>query len=905
MPERHDWNNEIRRRLAGLHLAPAREAEIVDEWTQHLEESYEELRAEGATDDEARRAVLVTLSIPELAGDRRDFAPPGAAGSGNIGADLLQDLRYAARNLRKSPAFAVFVILTLALGIGANTTVFTVINTVLLNPLPIKGASQLVAVDTLATGTALRSGQLLPVSYLNLEDLRDKNQVFTNLAGYTPLMPLTLTTAAGSERIFAELVTANYFETLGLRPVMGRFFVPEEDRTPGAHAVIVIGYGAWQQRLGGAADVIGCTMRINGLVFTIAGVAPEGFKGVNAIFGPDIWVPAMMAEQLLPAQLRNALRERGEVFFHGAARLKPGVSMRLAEANLKTIAAGLEKEYPDANRGHTIALRSLAEAAQGDTRQSALFGGIVLMAIVGLVLLIACSNVANLLLARAAGRRQEIAVRLALGAGRGRLIRQLLTESSLLGVLSGAVGLILADAGCRLLWSARPVEVAQNFVDLKMDAHVFVFALVVSLITGLLFGLVPALQSSRAEVVEALKEETRTAGRSRRRITFANALLVGQVALSLVSVITAALFFRSIQRAYMIDPGFQTDRLAIFMMNPGQAGYGRARTEQFYRDVRTQVSAMPGIASVSWSSNLPLWARLSRGILIEGQTPQRQSDTVTAVVDTIDLSYFETTGIALTRGRDFTDMDRDGSLPAAIVNETMAAKYWPNQDPLGKRFRFSGDKFLRQIVGVVKTANYQSLNEAPQPAVYLPLRQNFSDSMILHVRTERDPAGVLTAVQREVRAIDSHLDVTDVRTGRKIIDQALFSARIGVGLLGVFGLLALGLASVGLYGILAYSVNQRRHEIGVRMSLGADQSRVLWMVLRQGMMLVVTGIIVGLVVSFLIDRALSKLLYGVSATDPVSLAGASLTLLTVAALACYLPARGASRVDPLVALREG
>jgi predicted permease len=906
MPE---WKDEIRRHLAGLRLAPAREAEIVDEWAQHLEESYEELRSEGATDDEARRAVLVTLSVPNLTAGRRDPVPPGAIRSGNIGADLWQDLRYAVRTLRKSPAFAAFVILTLALGIGANTTVFTVINTVLLHPLPVKSASQLVAVDTLAANAASRSGRLLPVSYLNLEDLREKNQVFLNLAGYTPPMPMTLTlsttASAGSERIFAELVTANYFETLGLRPIMGRFFIPEEDHTPGAHAVVVIGYGTWRQRFGGASDVIGRTMRINGLVFTIAGVAPDGFKGVNAIFGPDIWIPAMMAEQILPAQLRGALRERGEVVFHGAARLKPGVSMGLAEANLKIIAAGLEKEYPDANRGHTVALRPLSEAALGDTRQGALFGGAVLMAIVGLVLLIACSNVANLLLAKAAGRRQEIAVRLALGAGRGRLIRQLLTESTMLGVLSGVVGLALADVGCRLLWSARPAEVAQNFVDLKMDAHVFVFALAVWLVTGLLFGLVPALQSSRADVVGALKEETRTAGRSRRRITFANTLLVGQVALSLVSLITAALFLRSIQRAYMIDPGFQTDRLAVFLVNPGQAGYSRARTEQFYRDVRAQVSAMPGIASVSWSSNLPLWARLSRGILIEGQTPQRQSDTVAAVVNTVDLNYFETTGIALTHGRDFTEMDRDGSLPAAIVNETMAARYWPNQDPLGKRFQFAGDKFFRQIVGVAKTANYQSLNEEPQPAVYVPLRQNFSDTMILHVRTERDPAGVLAAVQREVRAIDSHLDVTDVRTGRKIIDQALFSEKMGVGLLGVFGLLALGLASVGLYGILAYSVNRRRHEIGVRMSLGADQLSVLWLVLRQGMTLVATGIGVGLGASLLIAGALSKLLYGVSATDPVSLAGASLTLLIVAALACYLPARSASRVDPLVALREG
>lgn len=830
--------------------------------------------------------------------------PIGASGSGNIFADTWMDLRFGFRTMRRSPVFTAVVVLTLALGIGANTTIFTVINTLLLNPLPVQKPPELVAVATVDTQKAHGSGPLLPLSYLNLQDLRQKNGALTDLAGYTPVLALTLSKGSGSERMFAELVTANYFETLGLQPVAGRFFLPEEDRDAGAHPVAVVGYGAWQNKLGGVSGIVGRTLRLNNLVFTVVGVAPQGFKGINAIFGPDLWIPAVMAELIQPVQLHDALRERSMLEFRGAGRLKPGVTAAQAEANLKTVAAALEKEFPESNQGHGIAVTPLADAALGDTRQPVLFGSVVLMAIVGVVLLIACSNVANLLLARAAGRTQEIAARLALGASRGRLVRQLLTESSLLGLLSGVLGLFLAREGCELLWSFRPAEVAANFVDPKLDDRVFIFALLVSLITGLIFGIVPALQASRTDIVEALKEETRTAGRSRRALRFGNVLLVGQVALSLVSLITASLFLRSIDAAYAINPGFETKRIAMVMTNPGQAGYDRPRTEQFYRDVQSRVSALPGVVEAAWASNLPFWNRASRSVVLEGQQARNKYDGIATIVNTIGLEYFSTIGMPLTRGRDFTANDRATTVPVAIVNETMAERYWPHRNPVGQRFKFTGESVLRTVVGVVKTANYTSLNEAPQPCIYVPLKQSFSDAMNLYVRAAGDPSNIAGAIQREIRSQDPQVDVSDIRTGRKLIEQALFGARIGVGLLGVFGFLALGLASIGLYGIISYTVNRRKREIGVRMALGAARGVVMGLILRQGLTLVGSGIAVGIFASLLIGRALTAMLYGVSAADPISFVGSSLVLLAVAAAACYLPARRASLVDPLVALRE-
>jgi putative ABC transport system permease protein len=908
-----DWKPEIGKRLRGAQLEPTREAEIVDELADHLEDRYAELLGRGAEEEDARRSVLDELDRGVLAtelcrgepGPGPEPVPAGATPAGSPGADLLRDLRYGARALRKSPGFALAVTLTLGLGIGANSAAFTVVNTLLLNPLPVVDASALVALHTVDTGRTESSETLWPLSFPNLEDLQERNQVFTHLAAYAPVTALTWMNGRTPERIFAEVVTANYFETLGLKPVRGRFFLPEEGRGAGAHPVAVMGFAPWQHRFGSAPDIIGRTLVLNGTTFTVVGVAPERFRGVTAVFGPDLWIPATMAEQILPAQQRGSLRDREALVFRGAARLRPGTSRVQAEASLKTIAMELEREHPEANRGRSVALRPLTEVGfSGFGRQGAVLGSGLLMGIVGIVLLVSCSNVANLLLARAAGRRQEIALRLALGAGRSRLIRQLLTEAVLLALLGGAVGTLLAVAGTQILTSFLPGEVALNFVELRLDGRVLGFTLALSMLTGLAFGLAPAWQSSRVDVVEGLKEEARSAGPGRRSVKLRGALLVGQVSLSLVSLVTAGLFLRSIERAYAIDPGFETRQGGMLLISPGQAGYDRPRSEQFYLDARARVSALPGVESMSWATNLPFFARFSRGVLTEDQQGSQDPKGAMALVNRIDLDYFETLGIPVKAGRGFSHTDVEGSLPVAIVNEAFARRHWPDQDPLMRRFKFAGEDRLLQVVGVARNANYTALGEAPQPCVYLPLRQNFADAVVLYVRTRSDPADVLASVQGEIRSLDPLLWVSDVRTMGKAVDQALFWARIGVGLLGVFGLLALGLASIGLYGVMAYSVNLRRREIGVRMALGAGEGSMVALVMRQGIALVGAGIGLGLLGALLLGRALSSLLYGLSPADPVSLGGAAAVLLAVAALACYLPAREASRVDPLVALRE-
>jgi len=909
MPE---WKQEIAKRLSAASLRPEREAEIIEELSIHLQDRYDQLLSDGTADEEACRQVLAELDSTDLQAEMRDTestvaqdsVPAGAAPTGQWFSDLLQDLRYAGRVLRKSPGFTAVAALTLALGIGANTAVFTIVNTLLLNPLPVEKISELVAINTTQAKLTTQSGELQLVSFLNLKEFQERTQSFNSLAAHSNPMAITMTDTAQPRRIFVEVVTVNYFDTLGIHPFMGRFFLSSEDTTPGAAPVVVLGYAAWQGRFGGAPDILGRTIKLNNTPFTIIGVGPKGFKGIYAIFGPDVWVPSMMSEQIFPAQQAKALSDRAIPLFTGIGRLRPGLTLAQARAEFNILAAALEKEYPNTNQDQAIALRPLAEAAYGPERQGLLVGGSLLMGIVGLVLLIACSNVANLLLSRAAVRRQEIAVRMALGAGRIRLIRQLLTESILLGLLGGVLGTLFGYGGCQFLWSFRPAEFAQNFADLRINASMFIFAFAVSILTGLLFGIVPALRTSRASVSEVLKEETRSVGRSRGRISLANTLLAGQVALSLVLLVVAALFLRSIQREYTIDPGFETNHLALFMIYPGQAGYDRTRTEQFYKQARERIASVPGITSLSWASNLPLWGRKETGVAIEGQAQREKSRAISAVVNTIDLNYFSTLGIPFLEGRDFTQDDRDISSPVAIINDTLAAKYWPNQNPLGKRLRLPRGKEFLQVLGVVRTANYQTLGEAPQSCVYIPLRQNYSDAMILYVRTERDPSSTLAAVQDEIHNLDPGLAVEDIRTGTKVIEQALWGAKIGVALLGVFGLLALGLASVGLYGIMAYSVHQRRREIGVRMALGAGQGDVSLFILRQGMTVVLSGVALGAGLAFLLGRALSRFLYGVSPSDPVSLAAASLVLLLVAFTACYLPARSASRVDPLVALRE-
>ncbi len=908
-----DWGKIVRERLTPLGMAPAAESDLAEEIAQDLEDRYRALRSLGTGEAEAYRKVIAELDdvYPLRAGLERnqmmtkhDAIPAGDARPGNFMADLGRDLRYALRTMRKGPVFVLFVVLTLALGIGANTTVFTVVNAMVLNPLPVANASALAAVAVADAANRSNSNATFPISYADLKDLGEKSEVFSTLAGYTSPRVLTWQENRTSERVFAELVTANYFSALGLTPSKGRFFAAEEDTTAGAGAVAVLNYGTWKSRFGGAADIVGRRLLINHVAFTVVGVAPPQFIGVNGIFGPDMWIPAAVGDQILPKEMQDVLNDRAKALFLGVGRYRPGVTQEQAQANMTALAADLAREYPATAEGHTVAVRPIRDALFASAASGAspiMFGSAVLLAVVGIVLLIACSNVANLLLARSAGRQQEMAVRLAMGASRSRLVRQLLTESVLLGLLSGVVGVLLGYAGLRLVMGTLPGS--SNFISPQLNGVVLAFALTISLATGFLFGLIPAFRASGASAAEAMKE-SRSMGRSARKVTLANALLVGQVAFSFLLLVTAALFLHSIQRAYQIDPGFQTEHLAVFPTNPGQAGYGKAQALGFYRSARERVAAQPGVASASWSSNMPLWARPFDGLQLEGREQRSRTDNLRTVVNVVDLHYFETAGVAIVSGRDFSDLDGETSLPIAIVNEKMAHDYWPG-GAIGKRLQLPGEKEMRRVVGVASTANYSTWGEPAQLCAYIPLAQHYSDGLTMYVRSKGNPHDVMVPVEREIRSVGPEILISNAITGPEVVNGGLFQARIGVTMLGVFGLLALGLASVGLYGILAYSVNQRMREIGLRMALGAAQSSVLRLILRQGMSLVFVGVAIGFTASVMVGRVLSRLLYGVSAADPISVAGAALVLLAVALLACYLPARWASRVDPLVALREG
>jgi predicted permease len=831
--------------------------------------------------------------------------PLGDTERSNWLGDLWRDVRYAGPNMRKSPGFVAFVVVTLGLGIGANTTVFTALNTLLLHPLPVPRSGELVAVNAAKLEHRSQASTPLPLPLPDVKDLQAKNSVFSSMAGYTSPRPASWQTGKGSQGIFVELATANYFQTLELKPVQGRYFTPDEDTAASLDPVAVLNYGTWQTRFGGRDDVIGSTLRINNIQFTVIGVAPANFIGLNVMFGPDVWVPSRMAERLFATEMKDASSDRAKTLFQAVGRLKPGVSQAAAQANVAAIASSLAREFPATNEDRTAMVRPLRDAMfsnNGSPSSAILFGGSGLLAVVGIVLLIACSNVANLLMARAAGRQQELAVRLAIGADRWRLLRQLLTESVILGLFSGVAGVFTAYAALRLIF--HTFAASANFVSPRFDPTVFAFALVVSLATGFLFGTAPALKATGMSVAESLKEEARTMGRSRSRISLGNALLVGQVAFSFLLLVTAGLFLRSIGRAYAMDPGFQTAHLVVFMTSPGQAGWNKARTQDYYKEVRARVERLPGVQSVSWASNFPLWARVTSGLEVEGRQAKSRADRVNTIITTVDRDYFATSGVGIESGRPFTEVDQEKSMPVAIVNEKLAQQYWPGQDALGKRVRLPSETVERQVVGVARNANYSTWGEPAQDCVYVPMTQSFSDAMILYVRSKGEPSQVLAPVQQQLHEAGPLLR-TSTTTGEQVVSGGLFFARMGVALLTVFGLLALGLASIGLYGILAYAVKQRQREIGLRLALGAGRQQVLGLILKQGMSLVAVGVVAGLVAALAVGKLVNRMLYGVSPADPFSIAGAAVILVGIALLACYLPARWATRVDPLVALREG
>ena len=820
--------------------------------------------------------------------------------------DFWQDLRHGARVLLKSPSFSVVAVLSLALGIGANTTIFTVVNAILLDPLPVKDISQLVQVDTIDAKTQVGFARAtkLGLSFRNFQDYQQQNEVLTGISCFLGT-PLTWSGGAEPRQINGQMVSANYFDVLGLRPAAGRFFLPDEDSKLSGNNVAVISYSFWTNKLGSDKDAVGKTLTLNAMPYTIIGVSPKGFKG-TLTFGSaeQIWIPTSMYPQALTGFAKEFFNDRRFLNALAVARLKPETGLRQAEASLKTIAAKLEKDFPKDNAGRSIALTPLTEAAVGvNVHDQIGLAGTMMMTVVGLVLLIACANLANLLLARAARREKEMGLRAALGASRPRLIRQMLTECILLALVGGATGLAIAYVGRTVLWSFRPPFIEQNDIDLSFDLRVLLFTLAISIFTGLLFGLAPAFRASVPDLAETLKMGGRGGSIGWGRNRLRSLLVVSEIALSLVALVGAGLFIRSMRDAQKMDPGFESKNLFMLAFDLGALHYDEGRGQQFLRSAIEQANAAPGVKAAAVASNFPLGGGLARTVFPEGEDESSGYRGTLTQLDDVSVGYFNALRIPLVRGRLFTDADRKETARVAIINEAMAKKFWPNQEAIGKRFHFFGDPGLLQVVGIARDSVVNAIGEVPPPLAYLPVTQDYPPAATIQVQTTGRPEAVIAGVRAQIQSLEPHLAITNVQTIGQIIDQGLWAPEMGAALLALFGGLALVLAAVGVYGVLAYSVTQQTREIGIRMAMGAERSHVLGLVVGQGLKLACAGLALGILVALALTRQLSSLLFGVSVYDPWAYGSVVLILVCVALLACYIPARRATRVDPLVALR--
>jgi predicted permease len=911
MPE---WRGAVRERLAPLRLDPHQEADVVEELAQELEERHARAIREGRTVEEADALVTRELGSDSFSAEIRAALdvpaprPAPDAGLAETSAGVLsgfrEDLRYAARLLVKSPVFTVAAVASLGLGVGANTTIFSLVNEVLLNPLPVQEPSRLVSVYTTDAKNRARFQGFMTTSYPNFRDYREQTgHVFSGVAA-SLFAPLSLTSGGEPEQVFGQVVTGNYFDVLGVSAAAGAAFsfTPAEDEQLGAHPVVVLSDGLWKRRFGASHSVVGGVIELNRQRFTVLGVAPPGFRGVNALGGPALWLPVSARKQVLTGFAAENFDNRRALLLNVVARLKPQVAARQAEAALTTVAAGLEKAHPQENDSRGATLAPLT-GFNPEFRRDVSLAGAVLMGVVALVLLIACANVANLLLARAAGRRREIAIRISLGASRGRLIRQLLTESALLGLLAGAAGLIIAKVSQDVLWSLRPPFLNADALDLGLSRKVLAFTLLVSLLTGLLFGLVPALQLSRPQLVDHLKDRTNRASGFGRLFALRNVLVMAQVALSLVTLVGAGLFLRSLQNAQRTDPGFETTQLLLLSFDAGAEGYSGESAAAFQRTVLDRVRVLPAVKSAVLASSGLFDGGFSRTVFPEGVDQSDRRNGRLTPLNQVGPGYFETLGIPIVRGRGLAEVDRAGAPMVAVVNETMARRLWPDQQPVGKRFRCFGEDWIIEVVGVARDAKYFTIGEDPQPFFYLPLSQHASAAVTLHVRTAGVPAAAVGTVRGQVQSLDARMPITNVQTIRQLFDQALWAPRMSASLLGAFGALALVLAAVGVHGVVSYSVAERTQEFGIRMAMGARPVDMLRMVMRQTLLTASIGAGIALVVAYAATRGLGNLLIGVPAGDPVTF-GATLAVILAAALAASAwPAWRASRIDPLVALR--
>ncbi|HEX5581011.1 MAG TPA: ABC transporter permease [Gemmatimonadaceae bacterium] len=800
---------------------------------------------------------------------------------------LLRDIRYALRTLRKSPGFTVFAVLTIALGIGATTTIFGVVDGVLLSPLPYREPATLVGVHETDPGAGNDAFPTTPATFL---DWRKETRSFTAMAA-SRNQAATLTGDGEPQRVPGGAVSAGFFEVLGVRPIIGRGFTAEEDAA-GAGQVVVLSEGLWRERFGGDRAVVGRTMNVNGRPYTIVGVMPASLRLPSA--DTELWVPLAFSAEEASA--------RGSHHLQVVARLAPGATLEQANAELRTIAARMQREYPEFQSGFGAAARPLSTDIVGDVGRPLW----VLAGAVGFLLLICCANVANLMLARAASRRKEIAIRSAIGAGRGHIVRQLLAESLVLSLIGGGAGLVLAAWGTDLLVALGPAELPR-LQEIGVDARVAAFALAASLVTGALFGIAPAVHASRSDLNDTLKDGTKGSSGGPGRARARQALLVAEVAISLTLLVGAGLMMKSLNRLRAVDPGFRTTGILTAQLPLPLARYDSTyKRMALYQALEERARAIPGVRSVGFTSGVPLSGSTAiLGYWIEGKTPRNDNSQVpTATFYQVAGDYFQTMGIPLRKGRYLGAGDRADAPRAAVVNETLARQQFAGEDPIGKRFQIGPDSApYYTIVGVVGDSRHQGLGAEPPPQLYVPFAQEGFGNLSLVVHAEGDPTRLIASLRGELQALDPDLPLARARTMDDVIAEGIARPRFITLLLGAFAGIALVLALVGTYGVVAYTVAQRTQEFGIRMALGADARRVLVDVVMHAARVTAIGIVVGVAAALVLSRGLATLLFQVHVTDPVTYAVIAALLLGVTVLASWIPARRATRVTPLNALR--
>lgn len=813
---------------------------------------------------------------------------------------LREDLKYGVRLLGKAPAFTAVAVLSLTLGIGANTTIFTLAKAFFLESIPVKDAAHVVVLYSNATSRKGPPQEYLPTPYYNAVDYREKTNVFS---GITMAMPAGLQLVMGGkkEQHFVELVNGDFFDVLGVPLFLGRGFSADEDKSP--HPVAVLSYALWNTEFGADRGVLGRTIQLNEQDFTVIGVAPAEFRNVGVLGSPDLWIPTSMRDLMLDDETKQLMYSRGFRMVDLVARLKPGVTFAQAQSAVKALGDELEREYPKDNGGRNEMLVPINDTSI-PPRLHTVFAraGALMMLIVTLVLLIACANVANLLLARATQRQREIAVRLAMGAGRLRLIRQLLTESLLLALLASAFGILMGYWGKTALISLMPPFFARN-LNFRLDGRVLVYTVLLAFASTLLFGLIPALQASKTDRVSSLKDRTGAPTGSARWYGLRGILVMVQVALSLVALAGAGLFIHSLRNAQQIDPGFEVNHELVMFVNLGAENYPQPQAEAFYRDVVARLKGLPGVADASIADNAPFGGGLQRTTFTDETDYTDPRNGKLTPICNVAPGFFSTAGITLLTGRGFDEHDDANAAMVGVVNRALAESAWPGQSPLGKHLHFLGEPWDVTVVGEVNTVKYATLGEPPQAIVYMPLKQHYTAFVTLYARTNGDPEKALGTIRSTVQSLIPNVPLVGVQTVGQVLVQSLTAPRVGAELLGTFGFLALILASIGTYGVMSYSVSQRTQEIGIRMTLGAQPRDVFRLIILGGLAMVSVGVAFGLGISTVLSRSMSSLLFGIGAFDAPSFLGTAALLILVAMAACWVPARRAIRVDPVIALR--